>query len=80
MGGVRFRTQPGREVGPALTPGAVPTVDAAELGVQLLLELIQAPGEKVVDAAAHEMRVRVTSQPHLVVRASTGPAFERRAG
>lgn len=61
---------------PALTTVAVPTVEAAELAVQLLLELIEAPGQKAAQAPGREAPVCVPSAPYLVVRASTGPARE----
>ena len=64
-----------RESRPALTTVAVPTVEAAELAVQLLLELIEAREQKSpVVSSSHEARVRVTSPPFLLVRASTGEA------
>lgn len=59
---------------PALTTVAVPTVEAAELAVQLLLELIEAEGDRVGDARVKSARIKTTSLPHLVVRASTGVA------
>ena len=69
-----------RESRPALTTIAVPTIEAAELAVALLLELIEKPGsEPVADDAptsAREPTVCVTSAPYLVVRASTGPAHD----
>ncbi|WP_109482319.1 LacI family DNA-binding transcriptional regulator [Paraburkholderia sp. C35] len=53
---------------PPLTTVAVPTVEAAELAVSLLRELIERPGR-----ASHQKtpRVCVTSEPQLVVRGST---------
>ncbi len=63
---------------PALTTVAVPTVEAAECAVDLLLDLIEATGRDVDGAAAGRNQTRVTSPPRLVVRASTGPARERR--
>ena len=63
-----------RESRPALTTVAVPTVEAAELAVGLLRELIETSGAKGAGAGRREARVRVTSAPYLVVRASTGPA------
>lgn len=57
---------------PALTTVAVPTVEAAELGVALLRELIAGAG-KSGGQAAREAKVCVASAPHLVVRASTAP-------
>jgi DNA-binding LacI/PurR family transcriptional regulator len=60
-----------RESRPALTTVAVPTVEAAELAVDLLLELIEAPDGKVTGERAARACMRVTSQPHLTVRAST---------
>ncbi len=61
---------------PALSTVAVPTVEAAELAVELLLELIEAPSSSATatDAGARDARVCVTSAPHLVVRASTAAA------
>ncbi|QGZ66818.1 LacI family DNA-binding transcriptional regulator [Paraburkholderia acidisoli] len=53
-----------RESRPALTTVAVPTVEAAELAVALLQELVEQPAK----AAG---RVCVTSAPELVVRGST---------
>lgn len=61
---------------PALTTVAVPTVEAAELAVQLLLDLIEVEGERVGDARAESARIKVTSTPYLVVRASTAAASE----
>jgi DNA-binding LacI/PurR family transcriptional regulator len=64
-----------RESRPALTTVAVPTVEAAELAVKLLLSLIETSGRTPpADAGAQASRVCVTSAPYLVVRASTGPA------
>lgn len=60
-----------RESRPALTTVAVPTVEAAELAVQLLLELIESPDGKTLGERAGEVCMRVTSQPYLAVRAST---------
>jgi DNA-binding LacI/PurR family transcriptional regulator len=65
-----------RESRPALTTVAVPTVEAAELAVDLLLEMIKSPPKEVVEAVdvgLRESRTCVTSPPHLIVRASTGP-------
>ncbi|MGA7779051.1 MAG: LacI family DNA-binding transcriptional regulator [Paraburkholderia sp.] len=60
-----------KESRPALTTVAVPTVEAAELAVSLLRELIEAsPRARSANTAAP--RVCVTSPPELVVRASTG--------
>ncbi|HTH73162.1 MAG TPA: LacI family DNA-binding transcriptional regulator [Trinickia sp.] len=59
---------------PGLTTVAVPTVEAAELAVQLLLDLIEAEGDRVGDARVESARIKTTSPPHLVVRASTGSA------
>ncbi|MGN6318529.1 substrate-binding domain-containing protein, partial [Trinickia sp.] len=64
---------------PALTTVAVPTVEAAELAVQLLLELIEAEGSGATGATEREVWTRVTSSPYLTVRASTGPVLERAA-
>ncbi|WP_233873011.1 LacI family DNA-binding transcriptional regulator [Paraburkholderia adhaesiva] len=60
-----------RESRPALTTVAVPTVEAAELAVALLRELIDAPDG--AEGAGRESSVCVASAPRLVVRASTGP-------
>ena len=62
-----------RESRPALTTVAVPTVEAAELAVALLLELIETAGASAQGDGARRARVGVTSAPYLVVRASTGP-------
>jgi DNA-binding LacI/PurR family transcriptional regulator len=59
------------EARPALTTVAVPTVEAAELAVSLLRELIEA-SPRSISAHAAAQRVCVTSEPKLVVRASTG--------
>jgi DNA-binding LacI/PurR family transcriptional regulator len=55
---------------PPLTTVAVPTVEAAELAVSLLRELIERPSGK---HGAHQKapRVCVTSEPQLIVRGST---------
>jgi DNA-binding LacI/PurR family transcriptional regulator len=55
---------------PPLTTVAVPTVEAAELAVSLLRELIERPAGK---HGAHQKapRVCVTSAPQLIVRGST---------
>ncbi|WP_321896197.1 LacI family DNA-binding transcriptional regulator [Paraburkholderia heleia] len=59
-----------RESRPALTTVAVATIEAAELAVELLTELVEAPDS----AAGAAPRVCVVSPPRLVVRASTaGP-------
>jgi len=58
-----------RESRPTLTTVAVATTEAAELAVALLTELIETPAS----ATAAASRVRVTSAPRLVVRASTAP-------
>jgi DNA-binding LacI/PurR family transcriptional regulator len=58
-----------RESRPALTTVAVATIEAAELAVTLLTELIEAPDA----ATAAASRVCVVSSPRLVVRASTAP-------
>ncbi|WP_343674593.1 LacI family DNA-binding transcriptional regulator [Paraburkholderia heleia] len=59
-----------RESRPALTTVAVATIEAAELAVELLTELVEAPDS----AAGAAPRVCVVSPPQLVVRASTaGP-------
>ncbi|WP_118178511.1 LacI family DNA-binding transcriptional regulator [Paraburkholderia phosphatilytica] len=64
-----------RESRPALTTVAVPTVEAAELAVDLLRELIDAPASTATATGhgANAPRVCVTSAPRLVVRASTAP-------
>jgi DNA-binding LacI/PurR family transcriptional regulator len=67
-----------RESRPALTTVAVPTVEAAELAVELLLELIEAPGWKATAGASGEARICVTSPPGLVVRGSTGEVRSER--
>ncbi|HKU00941.1 MAG TPA: LacI family DNA-binding transcriptional regulator [Paraburkholderia sp.] len=63
-----------RESRPALTSVAVPTVEAAELAVALLRELIEDGGRTARGAGAREAKMCVTSAPHLVVRASTARA------
>lgn len=63
--------QMAHQMRPALTTVAVPTEEAAALAVELLLSEISAqPG----DAAP----MRLTKAPRLVVRSSTGKAFESR--
>jgi DNA-binding LacI/PurR family transcriptional regulator len=64
---------------PPLTTVAVPTVEAAEMAVWLLRELIERPSETrqttrhtARNAAREEPRVCVASQPRLIVRGSTG--------
>ncbi|HZZ09362.1 MAG TPA: LacI family DNA-binding transcriptional regulator [Paraburkholderia sp.] len=60
-----------RESRPALTTVAVPTVEAAELAVSLLRELIESSyGQGGVPAGSVPMKVACA--PQLVVRASTG--------
>jgi DNA-binding LacI/PurR family transcriptional regulator len=59
-----------QESRPALTTVAVPTVEAAELAVSLLRELIEA-SPRGARAAAKAPRVCVTSAPELIVRGST---------
>jgi DNA-binding LacI/PurR family transcriptional regulator len=60
-----------RESRPALTTVAVPTVEVAGLAVSLLRELIESSyGQAGREAASVPMRI--SSQPELVVRASTG--------
>jgi DNA-binding LacI/PurR family transcriptional regulator len=59
-----------QESRPALTTVAVPTVEAAELAVSLLRELIEA-SPRGIQAAAKAPRVCITSAPELVVRGST---------
>ncbi|MCP3719096.1 LacI family DNA-binding transcriptional regulator [Paraburkholderia sp. CNPSo 3281] len=56
-----------RESRPALTTVAVATVEAAELAVELLTELVEAPDS----AAGATARMCVVPAPRLVVRAST---------
>jgi DNA-binding LacI/PurR family transcriptional regulator len=63
--------QRAQEARPALTTVAVPTVEAAELAVALLRELIEA-ARHGLRAATAAPRMYVTSAPRLVVRASTG--------
>jgi DNA-binding LacI/PurR family transcriptional regulator len=63
-----------RESRPALTTVAVPTIEAAEFAVELLLELIETSAARATGGGAPQARVCVTSAPRLVVRASTGPA------
>lgn len=60
-----------KESRPALTTVAVPTVEAAELAVSLLRELIEA-SPRSQSATTDAPRMCVTSPPKLVVRASTG--------
>jgi DNA-binding LacI/PurR family transcriptional regulator len=62
-----------RESRPALTTVAVPTVEAAELAVASLLELIETPRRREGGAPSGEVPMSVTSEPHLVERASTAP-------
>jgi DNA-binding LacI/PurR family transcriptional regulator len=59
-----------QESRPALTTVAVPTVEAAELAVSLLRELIEA-SPRGIRAAGSAPRMCVTSEPRLVVRGST---------
>jgi DNA-binding LacI/PurR family transcriptional regulator len=56
-----------RESRPALTTVAVATVEAAELAVELLTELVETPDP----STGADARVCVVSAPRLVVRAST---------
>jgi len=63
-----------RESRPALTSVAVPTLEAAELAVALLRELIEGGDGAARSAGAREAKICVTSAPHLVVRASTARA------
>jgi DNA-binding LacI/PurR family transcriptional regulator len=66
-----------QESRPALTTVAVPTVEAAELAVSLLRELIET-SPRGVRAAAKAPRVCIASAPKLVVRGSTqAPRPER---
>jgi DNA-binding LacI/PurR family transcriptional regulator len=69
--------QPASEARPPLTTVAVPTVEAAELAVGLLRELIEAPAAATGTGPATPP-MRVSSPPQLVVRGSTGAV--RRAG
>lgn len=70
---------PARESRPALTTVAVPTVEAAELAVTLLRELIEGAPREVItgtDQAGTDQpapRMCLASAPKLVVRASTAP-------
>ncbi len=66
-----------RESRPGLTTVAVPTVEAAELAVELLLELVEAPENGARGDGPGGARVCVTSKPRLVVRGSTGEASTR---
>ena len=59
-----------REVRPALTTVAIPTVEAAELAVHSLMQMID-NDDRSGDAGP---RVAVASAPRLMVRASTGRA------
>ncbi|CAG9266632.1 LacI family transcriptional regulator [Paraburkholderia unamae] len=61
-----------RESRPALTTVAVATVEAAELAVALLTELVETPAAPTTPAPS-AARVCVVSAPRLVVRASTAP-------
>ncbi|PVX84913.1 LacI family DNA-binding transcriptional regulator [Paraburkholderia unamae] len=61
-----------RESRPALTTVAVATVEAAELAVALLTELVETPAAPTTPAQS-AARVCVVSAPRLVVRASTAP-------
>lgn len=62
--------QSARQARPALTTVAVPTAQAAAMGVALLLELIANPGLGAP--------MRTAEAPQLVVRASTAPVPKRR--
>ena len=62
-----------RESRPALTTVAVPTIEAAEFAVELLVDLIETSAARAAGDGARQARVCVTSAPRLVVRASTGP-------
>ena len=55
---------------PALTTVAVPTTQAAQMGVELVLELIKEPRQ--------EPPVWIADEPWLVVRQSTGKVRGRR--
>jgi DNA-binding LacI/PurR family transcriptional regulator len=69
-----------RESRPALTTVAVPTVEVAELAVELLRELIETSygqaGRNAHDAPPH-VPMRISSEPKLVVRASTAAPRSR---
>ncbi|MBB5422378.1 DNA-binding LacI/PurR family transcriptional regulator [Paraburkholderia atlantica] len=69
-----------RESRPALTTVAVPTVEVAGLAVELLRELIETSygqaGRAVGDVPAH-VPMRISSEPKLVVRASTAAPRSR---
>ena len=59
------------QVRPALTTVAVPTQEAAELAVQMIMDMIR-------DAGGSDGRtMRVAAVPRLVVRSSTGRAETR---
>ncbi|WP_018434245.1 LacI family DNA-binding transcriptional regulator [Paraburkholderia atlantica] len=69
-----------RESRPALTTVAVPTVEVAGLAVELLRELIETSygqaGRAVGDVRGH-VPMRISSEPKLVVRASTAAPRSR---
>jgi len=69
--------QPARQSRPPLTTVAVPTVEAAQQAVVLLLKLIEQPPRRGRDAHP-EASVCETSAPQLVVRGSTGPLKAQR--
>jgi DNA-binding LacI/PurR family transcriptional regulator len=62
------------QVRPALTTVAVPTAEAADLAVQIMMNIIRQEDGKSGDGET----VRVTSAPRLVVRSSTGRASKAR--
>jgi DNA-binding LacI/PurR family transcriptional regulator len=69
-----------RESRPALTTVAVPTVEVAGLAVELLRELIETSygqaGRSAQDAL-QQVPMRISSEPKLVVRASTAAPRSR---
>jgi len=58
------------QVRPALTTVAVPTSEAADLAVRMMMNIIRHEGGNGIDGET----MRVTSTPRLVVRSSTGRA------
>lgn len=69
--------QPARQSRPPLTTVAVPTVEAAQQAVALLLKLIEQPPRRGRNAQ-QDASVCETSAPQLVVRGSTGPLQAQR--
>jgi DNA-binding LacI/PurR family transcriptional regulator len=69
--------QPARQSRPPLTTVAVPTVEAAQQAVALLLNLIEQPPRRGRNAQ-QDASVCETSAPQLVVRGSTGPLQAQR--